>query len=324
MSTPVLTEANDEEKAARDVLCHAEWGARLTVPQFVSREARLRAHLWARREMRTWLWRESQAAGARVLASCETFRMDSFSRGLEGNTYGVASVFTEPSLRGRGYAGAMMRALVSRLREEDPRAQTSILFSDVGAPLYERAGYEAVSEPWDRVIETRAAAALSPGVRLFSETELEPEWRSVQRPEEAAFLVWPSAAQLDWHLERERIYAGILGGRRPAAIGAALHDSRIFWAADFKNGRLMVLHLSAHDESDRATLLDAACSVAHEAGLARVVRWEDPAPPRLDGEGGRMTRMTRVRRSGELPMLAPLNANVTAAAWTHLPRGLWV
>ena len=324
MPAPVLTEANDEEKAARDVLCHAEWGARLTVPQFVSREARLRAHPWAEREMRTWLWREGEAAGARVLASCETFRMDSFSRGVAGNTYGVASVFSEPSLRGHGHAGAMMRALVSRLREEDPRAQTSILFSDVGAPLYERAGYEAVSEPWDWVIETRAAAALPPSVRLLSESELEREWRSVQRPEDAAFLVWPSAAQLDWHLERERIYAGMLGGTRPAAIGAALHASRIFWAADFKNGRLMVLHLSVRDESDRVTLLEAACSVAHEAGLARVVGWEDPASPRIDGEAGGVTRPTRVRRSGELPMLAPLNATVTAADWTHLSRGLWV
>ena len=57
--------------------------------------------------MTTWLYVDE----GQVLSSCETFRMDSFLDGVRGSSFGVASVYTEPALRGRGYAGEMMQVL---------------------------------------------------------------------------------------------------------------------------------------------------------------------------------------------------------------------
>lgn len=333
MGGAALFEATGDDKRARDVLCHAEWGTRLTVPQFVAREERLRAHPWAEREMRTWLWRASAKAGASVMASCETFRMDSVWHPPgavapgRGNTYGVASVFTEPALRGRGHATAMMKALVSRLREEDRAAHASILFSDVGAPLYERAGYAAVPQPWDLVFDSAPLAAIDSSVRLFDEHSVPVEWAQVAMPQDEPFLVWPSASQLDWHLERERAYAELLGGRRPEAAGAAVrvngHDARIFWAADFKNTRLAVLHLDAETLEAKNALLTAARAVAHRSGLSKVVLWEDPRA--IDAHTTALPEgAVPVRRDGELPMVAPLNVAFTSADWRTLPRALWV
>jgi GNAT superfamily N-acetyltransferase len=300
----------------RDVLCHAEWGQRLTVPQFLQREARLRAHPWARDAMTTWLWR---VESGEVLSSCESYRMSSLLDGAPGETFGVAGVFTEPSLRGRGHAGRMMQALVSRWRDSEPRAHAAILFSDVGPALYERAGFRAVPAQ-DRVFLPEPGDPAEGVDALFNEAGVPAELARTPLPP-ARFGVWPSAAQLDWHLERERLYAELLGGRRPLAAGARVDEGRVFWAGDLKVGHLEVLLLSARTRAQGTLLLRAARRVAHAAGLSEVVLWEVPVPftwpPGPDGG-------TPQRRSGELPMLAPLTAPVDAGAWTVVPRALWL
>src|SRR4051812_38592114 len=100
-----LSEATEIEKLERDRICHPTWGPPLAMEDWLRRESRLRAHAWSRRAMRTWLLR---GEGGQVLSSCETFAMASrLVRGGEeraGRTYGVASVFTEERLRGRGHA----------------------------------------------------------------------------------------------------------------------------------------------------------------------------------------------------------------------------
>ena len=93
----LLRRATDEEKRARDRLAHESWGQKLTVAEFVAREERLRAHAWARENMTSWLLLDSK--DERILSSCETFDMVSFVDGQRGRTFGVASVYTEPSLR---------------------------------------------------------------------------------------------------------------------------------------------------------------------------------------------------------------------------------
>src|SRR4051812_33318121 len=101
----LISITNEEMKRDRDRQTHAEWGKALTVEQYLEREQRLRSHPWSRATMTTWFWVDHNGA---VLASCETFRMNSSVDGSAGHSYAVASVFTEPSLRGRGHAGRMM------------------------------------------------------------------------------------------------------------------------------------------------------------------------------------------------------------------------
>ncbi len=317
---PTLVRATDEEKRARDVLAHSAWGERLTVEGFVAREARLRAHPWARANMTTWLWREDDG---RVLSSCETFRMSSWLRGAPGDSFGVASVFTEPALRGQGYAAQMMRALVAALRREEPRAHASILFSDVGEALYERASYRAVPA-YDRVwpqlpLPPGEGPAGREGAALLSESQIAEALAHLPSPS-LPFLIWPEAGQLDWHLERERAYAELLGRPRPRAAGARVGNGCALWAADFKNARLAILLLHATTAEEALSLTRAARAVAREAGLGEVLLWETPQPFAWpEGpEGG-----VRQKRNGERPMLAPLAEEVRAEDGAYVPRALW-
>ena len=316
-----LVIASEQEKQARDPLAWAEWGARLTVEQFLERERQLRAHPWSRQGMQTWLWRSDSGE---VLSSCETFRMRSYlgpgpmDRREEGVTFGVASVLTEPRLRGRGHATAMMRALVDRLCAE-PHAQASLLYSDVGAPLYERAGY--VPRPaLDRVFTAERGDPAGAVDTMFTERELESALSAMPVPDDE-FVIWPEAVQLDWHLERERVYASLLSSARPRYCGARAGGSTAFWATDLKNRVLRILLLAASRSDETLAVLQAARRSCAQCGLEEVRLCEQPVSfewPRTDSGGVISDRI------GELPMLASLDPRVRPEQWNLAPRALWV
>jgi GNAT superfamily N-acetyltransferase len=316
-----LRKATDEQKRQRDPLAWAEWGARLSRDQFLERERRLRAHPWAKESMTTWLW---TGEGDSALASCETFRMTSLLQTAEGHieegsTHGVASVLVEPTLRGRGHASAMMGALLKELQKL-PGSHASLLYSDVGARLYERVGY--VPRPaFDRVFSPEAGDPSEGVDHLITDKELSSAFQSVRVPRDP-FAVWPTAAQLDWHLERERIYSQLLGEPRTEACGANLGGSSVFFAGDLKNKVLRILLLSAQGASEAVALLRTARRIAHRARLNQVIYWSQPVPfrwPEASDGGG-----VRVERIGELPMLAPFHPRIDPSEWKLAPRALWI
>jgi GNAT superfamily N-acetyltransferase len=310
--------ATEEEKAARDVLTHAEWGGLLTVEQFLEREQRLRAHPWAARVMATWVLEED----GRLLASCETFRMPSLlklpdGRRQVGGTYGVASVFVEPPLRGRGHAWRMMASLREVLEAGDAQAQGSLLFSDVGPALYERAGY-AARPGVDAVLP--AGGEWPAQVQRLTEAMLPVEWPLVRTPD-VPFLVWAGPDQVDWHLERERFYAEMLERSRPSAMGARAGESRAFWAVSWKDDALWILWLDARTPDEAGACLRAARAAAAEAGVREVRLWDSsalgPWTSALDG-------LPLRSRGGCLPMLHGFREGVASAAWHVIPRALWI
>jgi GNAT superfamily N-acetyltransferase len=290
-----IVEATEHQRQGRDRLTHDAWGAMLTPEQYMQREARLRAHAWSRAALTTWLLVD----GETVLASCESYRMRSTVRGEVGTTYAVASVFTEKALRGRGYASELMKLLEARVRELDRTAHAIVLYSDVGAPIYERAGY--VARPaQDREWPAQTSAPASLISRPFE----------IDVPADP-FLVWPDATQLDWHLERKRVYASILGQRAVGSCGASTGEGVMFWVAGYRHDRLQVLAWNGR-EFDR--LIETARHVAAEAGFEKVVMWDQPG-----ASGG-----TLLPRQGSLPMLLALDARVHADDWLTIPRAVWV
>jgi GNAT superfamily N-acetyltransferase len=316
-----LVLATEAQKAERDRVTHSIWGSPLTVEQFQQRELRLRAHPWCRDGMRTWLLTGDDG---QVLASCETFHNDSFLLGTDGrlspgDSYSIASVFTEEHLRGQGYATRLMDLLAAELERASPRAHAAVLFSDVGAPLYRRAGYQEVPA-WDWHVFTGECPIPRRVSALLGDGDVAEALDRMRRPE-SPFYLWPSAAQVDWHLERERIYAELLSRPRPQACGAVVGDSIALWAMMARYGELVVLLMDARSDDDAAVLLETARSVAHKAGLSKVVVWEEPHTAlRLALVPGAL----RVARDGSLPMLRPLRLGLPRAHTVPFPRALWV
>lgn len=318
-----LVLATEAQKAERDRVTHSVWGSPLTVEQFHQRELRLRAHPWCATGMNTWLLCEDDG---RVLASCESFHNDSHLRGPEGrytpgDSFSIASVFTEAHLRGHGHATRLMDLVAAELERVSPGGHAVVLFSDVGAPLYRRSGYEEVPAwDWNLLALAPDAPSPRPGASRLKDADVAAALGRMRRPD-APFYLWPSAAQVDWHLERERIYAELLRRPRPEACGAVVGDSTALWAMMARYGELVVLMLDARSEEDAATLLETARAVAHRAGLAKVVVWEEPdTAPLL----ARLPGATRVPRDGSLPMVRPLRPGLPQALAVPFPRALWV
>lgn len=300
--TALLRPAVDAEKRARDVLTYSEWGGKLSMPQYLEREHLLREHLFSKLGMNTWLLVEDD----RVLTSCETFRNDSTVGKAAGITYSVATVFTEPELRGKGHAAMLMQQLVDRLKK-DRAAQATVLYSDVGAPIYEKSGYRAFPA-FDWVLPPVPFAT---GFEWMETAAAPPSTVGVA----GQLALHPSAAQLDWHFERSRLYARFLNRTRLQHQGARAGDAAAWWHAGYKADELVVLWLEAKDAKAAGPVLAAAQAQAHHAGLKRVRLWETIS---LEGLPGAQ----RVARDGELPMVASLGAAITD--WVRIERALWV
>ncbi|WP_426754559.1 GNAT family N-acetyltransferase [Myxococcus sp. Y35] len=315
-----LVVANEAQKVERDRHTYAAWGSPLTVEQFLQRELRLRAHPWSQAHMRTWLLCDDSG---RVLTSCETFRTGSVLRGADGqespgDSFIIASVFTEPALRGHGYATRLMDLVAAELERTEPQAHAAVLYSDVGARLYGRSGYQE-APAWDWHLPVLSSLATRQVDSLLEDADVPAALERMRRPE-VPFFLWPDAPQVDWHLERERIYAELLRRPRPRACGAVVGASTALWAMVARLGELVVLMLDARSEDDAAALLEAARAQAHKAGLAKVVLWEEPGTmPWV----ARLPDASREARDGSLPMLRPLRAGLPAAADIHFPRALW-
>lgn len=316
-----LVLANDEQQEARDAVTYSAWGSPLSLEGYLQRENRLRGHPWSRAELKMWLLCEEPGE---VLASCETYRTDSFLRAPDGtlsagDSYAIASVFTEERLRGRGYATKLMDLLAAELERAAPRAHSALLFSDVGAPLYRRSGYRE-TPAWDWRFSPEPGEPSALVDRLIQDTDVGAALARMRRPE-APFFYWPTAAQVDWHIERERIYTELIPRPRPEANGAIAGQSTALWHMPGRTSTLMVLMLDARTAEDAAALLGAARRVAHRAGLSKVVLWEEPAAAPLLAQvaGG-----TRELRDGSLPMIRPLRPGLPSPEPTPIPRVLWV
>jgi hypothetical protein len=167
--------------------------------------------------------------------------------------------------------------------------------------MYERAGYVTAGVANDRVWRAE---------RSDSRVEILDEPNDVAPPSDP-FVVWPTPEQLDWHRERERAYAALLGRTPFASFGAKDGDGVIFWTPGFRNDRLVVLGWNGRNLS---RLIRTAQDVAARAGFARVVMWDQPG-----AEGG-----TLEAREGSLPMLAPIDPRVHPSDWRTTLRGAWV
>lgn len=175
----VLAHPTPAERARTWSLTHPLWGPALSRADYLAREAYLATVPLARRGGLThWILTVAGLEPDRrpVLSSCETLRKravyapasgngdgDGDDQVREGVAYGVASVFTDPAFRGKGYASRMLSELARKLRRgktggkgpvngdgegegEDGAGELedslfSVLYSDIGKTFYARHGW---------------------------------------------------------------------------------------------------------------------------------------------------------------------------------------
>ncbi|KAL1891847.1 hypothetical protein Sste5346_007391 [Sporothrix stenoceras] len=164
-----------EERRKVWELTHPMWGNALVMDDYLHREDYLTTVPLAMESGIThWILTDgTRPANQRpILSSCETLRKHAMSAEaaespivVDGIAHGIASVFTDPQYRGKGYAGRMLTELGKRLerwqvgspkheevgpnmmaasKEDDkPKTLFSVLYSDIGKSYYAGKGWPA-------------------------------------------------------------------------------------------------------------------------------------------------------------------------------------
>lgn len=218
---------------------------------------------------------------------------------------GIGAVFTPPALRGRGYASAMLGALLDQ--ERDAGRDLAFLFSDIHPAFYERLGFVALPS---RLLTVRAASL--DGSPAGAVPLVDGDWAGVRRCFDALDgqrpwgfkrtpLIWdwvkrkltapgpPSTQPVNLAIKRERTVVAYVIGRRVLREDAFVFDDFAF-NGDEGRARLPALMRSAAGD------------------LARIAGWLPPAVAREALPRGSV----RARKSG-ITMFAPLSP--AARAW---------
>ncbi|KAL2262269.1 hypothetical protein VTK26DRAFT_1951 [Humicola hyalothermophila] len=275
----VLTHPTEAERRHTWRLTYPKWGPALSEADYLAREAYLTTVPLARDGGIThWILTVDGMEPDRrpVLSSCESLRKRAVvtRRGAregegegeaveveEGVAHGIASVFTDPAFRGKGYASRMLRELGARLRgwqvqrgkgtgreggeqekkmEGQQHSLFSVLYSDIGKTFYARHGWAPFES---RHVSFRpggqgdvAKAARPIGYHELAELccvdeKLLRADLARRPPGRRHVAILPELDAMLWHLMREDFMTKCIFGRTPDVRGAVAGEpGKRVWA----------------------------------------------------------------------------------------------
>jgi GNAT superfamily N-acetyltransferase len=287
---------------AREVLPHSRtlWAGARTFEEYVAEFHATASSGWGRRRFRTIGLRY----GGALVASCKRYERALRCGARTYRAAGIGAVFTPDALRGRGYATALLGAVLDA--ERDGGTDLAYLFSDIHPAFYERLGFialpsrsmtlradlldagrveVAVLGDGDQPAMRRVFAALDARRPFaFVRTPLDWEW---QRLRGASHEHWGGTVRLG--VRRGRSLAAYVTARRIPTSDAVVVDEFAFARDD--------------DRPLIAPLLRAA------AGDLRTIRgW---LPPAVAREG--LPRGAVRTRADAIAMVIPLSAAFRSA-----------
>lgn len=146
--------------------------------------------------------------GGDLLASAKRYRFDIRLDGRDAWMCGIGAVITPPMLRGRGYGREVIERLVQQERQAG--ASFAALFSEIGAPFYERLGFRHVPMDEVTVVVKRKPGAPAMLVRAGEERDLEAlAAMHAVRAAGARFTLRRTASLIGYALAKKRMLAGL-------------------------------------------------------------------------------------------------------------------
>lgn len=172
--------------------------------------------------MTTWILTDKDLPPGhrRLLCSCETFRKRSLTSDVkgkvqEGIVHGIASVFTPPKYRHRGYAARLMNDLAKVLRSWQSEAIPcigTILYSDIGKHYYANLGWlpdanvDYIFKPAKASWPLLAKSILNSDLATLCENDEAMVRHAMATPVnhiERRFTVIPDRDHMLWHITKE-------------------------------------------------------------------------------------------------------------------------
>lgn len=265
---------------------HPQWGAALKLEDYIAREYdNMKAPLARDGGVTSWMLTDGNMKPDErpILSSCETYKKralvsdpENNAKVRDGTAHGVASVFTFPEYRKRGYGRKLISLLAEELRSRQQKnegdADFSVLWSDVGPDFYGNLGWKAYRSTYLEFPVKDAVPPADPAVKPLTMDDI-PELAA--RDEEivrtkvasstapASAAVIPDIDTIQWHMNRVNFMCNRIFSRTPAIRGALYTppdapNSRIWatWTCSFYGGLdepeknvVRILRLAIEDES---------------------------------------------------------------------------
>lgn len=274
----VLVPASGPEYVQTAYLNGVEWKGPLNMDQYLEREIELQSvSLTKDGRITGWILTSNALSpnsdGTRpILASCESIAMSAYvaraGQVHKVQVHGIASVYTRPEHRGKGYAGRLMADLGKRLESwqqiDDQQNSFSVLYSDIGQkyyaqfgwsphdsthihlPLLARSDYEKAATSFPPVQDLCPEDLSSLPTTRMAEEEL--QRLSAHKPEVSFTAICPDMDHFEWHHAREA-YITKFRGKSPPRVKGAIHRETglaVIWtlryAAQSKDWQLAILH----------------------------------------------------------------------------------
>lgn len=291
------------DEYVREVLPHSAplWAGERDPETYAAEFLALTASSFGKRRFRTVGLR----VDGRLVASCKRYERTLRCGERAFRAIGIGAVFTPEALRGRGYATAMLGALLDA--ERDGGADLAYLFSDIGAPFYERIGFVALPSR----LTTYPVATLD-ATRIEIATLDDDDAAAMRSTFDASEdrRTWAlRRTALDWEWQRlrresrEQTHAVLqLGVRRGRGLAAYVMGRRVVRADAF------VIDEFAYARNADAELIEPLLRAA-AGDLRKVQGWVAPPSGRSAVPRGAVRR-----RRDAIAMLVPLS-RAFRAAW---------
>jgi predicted N-acetyltransferase YhbS len=146
------------------------WAEGRTLEEYAGDFSRVASSAYGRRRFRTL----GITVGGALVASCKRYERELHCGERTYRAAGIGAVFTPPELRGRGYASAMIGAMLDA--ESAAGTDFAFLFSDIHPAFYERLGFVALPS---RTFSLRADTL--PARRLEIATVEDRDWSAIRR-----------------------------------------------------------------------------------------------------------------------------------------------
>ncbi|PHH64419.1 hypothetical protein CDD81_4640 [Ophiocordyceps australis] len=241
----ILAHPTPQEQRRTWLQTQPSWGSSYPIDTYLEREQYLLSVPLARDGGITpWILTTNAFDSTRpVLASCETLRKPALVRLANGSVchvvaHGIASVFTYPHLRRRGYAARMLSLIAQHLAQCEASspgtASFSVLFSDIGPLYYAALGWKpfesthltfAVPErPLANQPSPHLRTILAHDLPALAERDVELLGRRIAlppaHPSKTRVALAPTLEALQWHFAREAFMSNYLFSAVPKVHGA--------------------------------------------------------------------------------------------------------
>ncbi|EXJ84700.1 hypothetical protein A1O3_05370 [Capronia epimyces CBS 606.96] len=310
-----LVPATPAENIQTAYLNQPEWGGPLTLEQYLEREAILKSTDLSREgRLVGWILTSDSLPtnddGTRhIFASCETFTIHGYvaQYGIieRVQAHAIASVYTRPEYRGKGYAGRLMAELGERLetwRQSSLQKANrianpfSVLWSDIGRDFYAKHGWKAFPSNHIHLAPLNlsgyeAIHGLLPVVDDLFMADV-PQIPAVDTLEERLLrlsesnrdityvAIRPDLEHLQWHFAREEYIHQALGRPRPWIKGAIHRETGIalIWCRVYPESgtdrRLCILHTVVHPSVENSETAQAAMTALLLRAQLEAQFWE--------------------------------------------------